>query len=121
MIDGDQRIAQCMDHGNVPARQAFRASRSDVVLVQHFEHRGAGHPCDDRQRNGAERDRRQDQMRQRGPECGEITGAQRVDQHEPRDAGTSYSTAMRPETGVQPRCTKKNRISSSAHQKIGIE
>ena len=25
------------------------------------------------------------------------------------------------DTGVQPRCTEKNRISSSAHQKIGIE
>ena len=39
----------------------------------------------------------------------------------PVAAGTSYSTAMRPDTGVQPSCTEKNRISSSAHQKIGIE
>jgi len=39
----------------------------------------------------------------------------------PVAAGTSYSTAMRPETGVQPSCTEKNRISSNAHQKIGIE
>jgi len=35
--------------------------------------------------------------------------------------GTSYCTAMRPETGVQPSWTEKNRIRSSAHQKIGIE
>ena len=39
----------------------------------------------------------------------------------PVAAGTSYSTAMRPDTGVQPSCTEKKRISSSAHQKIGIE
>ena len=39
----------------------------------------------------------------------------------PVDAGTSNSTAIRPDTGVQPSCTEKNRISSSAHQKIGIE
>ena len=36
-------------------------------------------------------------------------------------AGTSNSTAIRPDTGVQPSCTEKNRISSSAHQKMGIE
>ena len=39
----------------------------------------------------------------------------------PVTGGMSYWTAMRPDTGVQPSCTEKNRISSSAHQKIGIE
>jgi hypothetical protein len=32
-----------------------------------------------------------------------------------------YCTAMRPDTGVHPSCTEKNRISSRPHQKIGIE
>ena len=32
-----------------------------------------------------------------------------------------YLTSMRPDTGVQPSCTEKSRISSSPHQKIGIE
>ena len=39
----------------------------------------------------------------------------------PVDAGTSNSTAIRPDTGVQPSCTEKKRMRSSAHQKIGIE
>ena len=39
----------------------------------------------------------------------------------PVTAGMSYMDAMRPDTGVQPSCTEKVRISSSAHQKIGIE
>ena len=39
----------------------------------------------------------------------------------PVAAGTSYSTAIRPDTGVQPSCTEKKRISSNAHQKMGIE
>ena len=39
----------------------------------------------------------------------------------PVPAGTSNSTAILPDTGVQPSCTEKKRINSSAHQKIGIE
>ena len=39
----------------------------------------------------------------------------------PVTAGCRTGSAIRPETGVQPRPTEKNRISSSAHQKIGIE
>src|SRR6185436_4530821 len=39
----------------------------------------------------------------------------------PVTGGTSYRTAMRPDTGVQPSCTEKSRISRSPHQKIGIE
>ncbi|MNT81013.1 hypothetical protein D3C72_2205590 [compost metagenome] len=34
---------------------------------------------------------------------------------------TKYCTEMRPDTGVQPSCTEKNRMSSRPHQKIGIE
>ena len=47
---------------------------------------------------------------------------QRVDQHE---AGHGLDEiddrSMRPETGVQPSCTEKIRISISPHQKIGME
>jgi hypothetical protein len=39
----------------------------------------------------------------------------------PVSGSMKYCTAMRPDTGVHPSCTEKNRISSSPHQKIGIE
>ena len=39
----------------------------------------------------------------------------------PVTAGMSNWIAMRPETGVQPSPTENVRISSSPHQKIGIE
>ena len=39
----------------------------------------------------------------------------------PVTGSTKYLTAMRPDTGVQPSCTEKSRMSSSPHQKIGIE
>ena len=39
----------------------------------------------------------------------------------PVTGAMSYWIAMRPDTGVQPSQTEKHRISSSPHQKIGIE
>ena len=39
----------------------------------------------------------------------------------PVTGGMSYWIASRPDTGVQPRPTEKVRMSSSPHQKIGIE
>ena len=60
--------------------------------------------------------------RHRRPERAVLVGQQGVDQHEagfvldPEDRRD-----MRPDTGVQPRLTEKNRTSSSAHQKIGME
>ena len=39
----------------------------------------------------------------------------------PVTGGRSYTISMRPDTGVQPSVTENSRISSSAHQKMGIE
>ena len=39
----------------------------------------------------------------------------------PVTCGMSYSTAMRPDTGVQPSFTEKNMMRIRPHQKIGIE
>ena len=39
----------------------------------------------------------------------------------PVTCGMSYSTAMRPDTGVQPSFAEKNMMRIKPHQKIGIE
>ena len=49
---------------STPAAQALGARGADVVRGEHFEHPGAREPHDRRRRVVAERDRRQDEMRQ---------------------------------------------------------
>ena len=51
-----------------------------------------------------------------------LAGQQRVDQHEAGDRREdSRASEMRPETGVQPSMPEKRMMSSSPHQKIGME
>ena len=50
-----------------PGARPLALRGADVVLVQHLEHRGPGHPDDDRQRDGAEREGRQDQVQRPHP------------------------------------------------------
>uniref|UniRef100_A0A1I8AW89 ATP synthase beta subunit n=1 Tax=Steinernema glaseri TaxID=37863 RepID=A0A1I8AW89_9BILA len=78
----DQRVAQAVHEHHPCRRQALGPCGADVVLAQHFEHRGAGHACDHRQRDGAEHDGRQDQVHQRVLERAFLVAEQGVDEHE---------------------------------------
>ena len=49
--------------------EAFRLRGADVVLRQHVEHAGAGDARDQRDVDHAERQARQDEMRQERPEA----------------------------------------------------
>ena len=60
--DRDQRIAQRMHADDAERRQALGAGGAHIVLAQHFQHRRARLARDDGERDGAEHDRRQDQM-----------------------------------------------------------
>ncbi len=71
-----------MDKDHASRRQAFGPRGAYVVFTQHFKHRGAGHPCDHRQRNGAQHDGRQDQVTQRIDERAFFITEQSIDQHE---------------------------------------
>ncbi|MNT71713.1 hypothetical protein D3C72_2102280 [compost metagenome] len=66
-------------------RQAFGPCGTDVVFTQYFQHRGAGHPGDHRQRDGAQHDGRQDQVVQGVDEGAFLFGQQGVDEHETGD------------------------------------
>ena len=63
--DGDEGIAQGMFGDHHPLINPFGARRADIILAEHFEQAGAGHAGDDRERNGADRQGRQDQMPER--------------------------------------------------------
>ncbi len=63
---------------------ALRPGRADVVLVLHIEHGCSRDPGDDRERNRAERDRRQDQVLDRIPERRPVTRDDRVEDVEVR-------------------------------------
>nr|GEV65417.1 hypothetical protein [Tanacetum cinerariifolium] len=78
----DQRVAQAVNEHHARRRQAFGTGGPHVVFTQDFEHRGACHPGDDRQRNGAQHDGRQDQVTQGVHERAFFIAEQGVDQHE---------------------------------------
>ena len=60
--------------------------------------------------------------RQRRTEGARLVRQQRVDQHEAGDRlDPVHDVEIRPDTGVQPSLTENSRISSSPHQKIGME
>jgi hypothetical protein len=98
-----------------PAPQALGAGRSDVVLAHDLEQAGAGHARNDRHRDRAQRDRRQDQVPQRIEEQVELEREQPVDRVHVRqevqpDAERALDAlqpvhlrdAVEPEPGAEP-------------------
>src|SRR3546814_7557395 len=70
-----------MLHKDAAAAEALRLGEGDVVLLQHLQHRGAGHPHEDRGHRQAESDRRQDDVRQGVAESVEAAVQQRSEEH----------------------------------------
>ena len=66
-----------------------------MVLLHHLEHRRSGDPGDDRQRDRAESDRREDQMADRVPQGGPVGRDDRVDDEQ---VGTPVEVGLDVET-----------------------
>src|ERR1700722_18432496 len=58
-------VAQGVNADDPGGRQPLGARGAHVIFAQDFEHRGASHAGGDRERHGAEHDRRQDEVPQR--------------------------------------------------------
>ena len=81
----NQRVAEGVQADDPARRQPLGARRADIVLAEHFQHRRAGLAGDDRQRNGAEHNRRQDQVPDRRNEGAPVAVEQAVEGHEAGD------------------------------------
>ena len=120
--DRQHRVPQHVAPVDERGAQALRPRGADVVLVLDVEHGGARDPRDDRERDRAERDRRQDQVLDRVP--GGLPVA-RDDRRRARRSSSgdraSMRTSCRPTLGSQPSLTAKMYLRISARKKIGIE
>src|SRR5262249_38264499 len=65
--DGNRRVLQRMNEQYCSLLDALRASRPDVVLLEHFQHRGSCDPRDERDIGAPKSEGWQDQARKPGP------------------------------------------------------
>ncbi len=63
--DRQQRVAERVAQDDAPFAEPLGARRPHVVAAEDVEQAGAGDAGDDRQRDRAQRDRRQDQVAER--------------------------------------------------------
>src|SRR5207245_2317824 len=79
----NERVAQAMSKDDEPLAKTLRPRGADVVLTEDLEHARARHARDDRSREVAKRERRQDQMQQAASQRREVAGEQAVNDIEP--------------------------------------
>ena len=84
---------------------ALGAGGADVVLAQHFEHRGAGQPGDDAGRHDGQRQRRQEQMVQQVRQV--AAAVDRVHAAEP-GRGASVTAKTQDEQQAEPEGRHRN-------------
>src|SRR5260363_33050 len=119
--DRNQCITQCMHHNHAQRRQPLGARGADEIFAQHFKHRGAVQaPIPGKRKVPSTIEGR--------IKCftadvkAPVSGDRSVSiNSNPVVDGTSYSVAIRPDTGVMPSFTENSMISSKPHQKMGIE
>ena len=83
----DERVAQRVQTDDAERRQALGARGAHIVLAEHLQHRRARHARDDGERDGAEHDRRQDEM------------VQTAERNAPSWPESRLSISMKPVTG----------------------